>query len=201
LLQDKIETPRHSYSPKTRKLLKNFQKIIDGSEMRFPGGMHCETLLATLSKYFESALKGDNDANLISTCKVLLFTFTYFLLDLTICQKALLKFAMISVSKLCCPVCWKLLAILGQENENPLSVRGCHSTIYPVTLPQWLPDHVVEQMDKEFRTHLGEELSIMLRAAGRKRAGHAPHESESNISVASSSHKVDLDKFYPDSEK
>jgi hypothetical protein len=87
LLRDKIKTPRDGYSHKTRKLIVNFQKIIDGLEILFPGGMHCEALLATLSKYFESALTGDNDANLISTCKVLLFTFTYFLLDLTIRQR------------------------------------------------------------------------------------------------------------------
>lgn len=194
VLQERIKNPRDYYSPRTKKLLEKFQKIIEGSHMRFTGGMHCETLLATLSKYFEAALKGRNDADLQSICKVLLFIFTYFLLDLTICHKALLKFAMISVSKLCCPVCWELLMILCKE--NPLSIRGSHSVISPVILPKWLPDDIVAEMYKRFLHHLGEELDIMLRHQGAKRSRHALHESESNISTASTSFPMELGKYY-----
>lgn len=71
ILEKKIKNLEIRYGPKTQKILGNFQRIIDGLQVHFPGGLHCETLLATLSKYFESAIKGDNDADLISTCKVL----------------------------------------------------------------------------------------------------------------------------------
>ena len=70
---------------------------------------------------------------------------------------------MISVSKLCCPVCWELLALLG--DEKPLSLRGSHSTIYPVELPKWLPPEIVDKMDKRFLNHLREEIEIMLNGA------------------------------------
>ena len=58
------------------KLLANFKLIIEGNEsILLPGGMHCETVLATLCKYFESVFgrdESDDKANLISICKVLL---------------------------------------------------------------------------------------------------------------------------------
>lgn len=104
---------------------------------------------------------------------------------------------MISVSKLCCPVCWTILGILN-EDEPLLSFPGCHSTIYPVELPTWLPSHIEDEITKRFRELLRRELEIMVRGdEERKRGeeerkrrhtrGHASHESESNISVASTS--------------
>jgi hypothetical protein len=74
ILEGKIQMPPLSCSIKTRRLLDNFRKIILGTRIAFPGGMHCETLLATLgSKYFELApsLNGDDDEKLKSICKVL----------------------------------------------------------------------------------------------------------------------------------
>ena len=73
ILQDKIQTPPVNCSEKTRKLLAKFQCIIKGTEIIFPGGLHCETLLATLGKYFELSLTGGGDANLISTFKVFFY--------------------------------------------------------------------------------------------------------------------------------
>ena len=96
---------------------------------------------------------------------------------------------MISVSKLCCPVCWTILGILN-EDEPLLSFPGCHSTIYPVELPTWLPSHIEDEITKRFRDLLRQELEIMVRGEEEKKrrhTGHASHESESNISVASTS--------------
>jgi hypothetical protein len=99
---------------------------------------------------------------------------------------------MISVSKLCCPVCWELLALLG--DEKPLSLRGGHSTVYPVELPNWLPPEFVDKLYKLFLNHLREEIVIMLNAAEREQVTrqnrHATHESESNISIASTTNST-----------
>ena len=72
ILQCKTSSPPEKYSRKSQKLLQNFAKIIQGTQASFSGGLHCETVLVTLSKYFES-LMGNDNANLISTCEVLLF--------------------------------------------------------------------------------------------------------------------------------
>lgn len=178
ILRDKTRTPSRKFGPKSRRLLKNLQSVMQGSSIFFPGGMHCETVLATLGKHFELSLKGDDDANLIST------------------SQKLLRSGMISVSKLCCPVCWELLSMLNEE--NPLKLRGHHSTIYPVELPQWLPSQIVDKMNALFQNHLRQEIEIMLQGAeegATKRNRHVTHESESNISVASTNFSIDLEGY------
>jgi hypothetical protein len=73
LLEDKVQTPEKC-SLRSRTILRNFKSIIRETPVLVPGGMHCETLLATLSIYFEDFLiPGVDNANLISTCEVLLF--------------------------------------------------------------------------------------------------------------------------------
>ena len=67
------------------------------------------------------------------------------------------------MSKLCCPVCWELLVLLG--SKIPLSFHGSHSTIHPVELPEWLPYEIVEEMKKQFQKHLQKEIEIMLNGA------------------------------------
>lgn len=65
--------------PKLQKLLAGFRCIINDKRILLSGGMHCETVLATLGKYFEPFLQTDqrgNNGDLITLCKVLLlFTF------------------------------------------------------------------------------------------------------------------------------
>jgi len=56
-------------------LLEDFKRVVDNScPIVYSGGLHCEAVLATLRKYSESILgsEGDDSAELISTCKVLL---------------------------------------------------------------------------------------------------------------------------------
>jgi len=179
ILRDKTGTPSRKFGPKSRRLLKDLESVMQGSPILFPGGMHCETVLATLSKYFELSLKGDDNANLIST------------------SQKLLRSGMISVSKLCCPVCWELLSMLNEE--KPLKLRGHHSTIYPVELPQWLPSQIVDKMNALFQNHLRQEIEIMLQGAEEgatiQRNRHVPHESESNISVASTNFSIVLEGY------
>jgi hypothetical protein len=96
------------------------------------------------------------------------------------------------VSKLCCPICWELLDILGDERP---SLRGSHSTIYPVELPGWIPPEIVEELEKRLQKHLHDEIEIMLSGVAEqpatiRRNRHATHESESNISIASSAHST-----------
>jgi hypothetical protein len=96
------------------------------------------------------------------------------------------------VSKLCCPVCWELLGILNnlEDASRPLSFPGCHPVVYPVELPAWLPPNIVDDMTGRFLGHLRRELNIMVQGVEQKdrnnqKKHHASHESESNISVAS----------------
>ena len=96
------------------------------------------------------------------------------------------------MSKLCCPVCWELLGILNnlKDDPRPLSFPGCHPIVYPVELPAWLPRSIVEDITERFRGHLRRELDIMVQGVEQKdridqKKRHASHESESNISVAS----------------
>ncbi len=105
---------------------------------------------------------------------------------------------MISVSKLCCPVCWELLKLLGKEEElnagggHPVfSVRGCHSHIYPVVLPASISPKVRKDMVSKFLSYLGEELmglvSKIEREREKEREGErAPKFTHSRHSSASS---------------
>jgi hypothetical protein len=110
---------------------------------------------------------------------------------------------MISVSKLCCPVCWELLKILNDDGPQ-LSFPGCHPTIYPVELPEWLPPPIVDKMTGLFKGYLRRELNFMVQGVEEKKLRssqdaviqkkhHVSHESESNISVASTTRDSDDD--------
>ena len=92
----------------------------------------------------------------------------------------------VCVSRLCCPVCWELYKILGKEG----TVRGCHSTVTPVVLPETLPDYVSTEMVTCFRAHLSSQLRHLLSPAvglvtGPKNMHHR-HSSESGYSASSS---------------
>jgi hypothetical protein len=107
---------------------------------------------------------------------------------------------MVSVTRLCCPACWKLLTILC-EDEPPLSLRGCHTQVFALELPGWIPAGIVEKMNAHFQNSLRQELETMMSNEAEHEAqaeteakirqkGHFSHLSESNISVASTSTPV-----------
>jgi hypothetical protein len=61
----------------------------------------------------------------------------------------------ISVSKFCCPICWELLKALNETNNKvQFVVRAHHSNLYPVCLPPWLPDPVLEKLIQCFGERL-----------------------------------------------
>ena len=67
LLEDKILTPPEECGGKRRAVFANFESIIQDKPVDLPGGMHCqcETLLATLGRYFNKCLcLEEEDANL-----------------------------------------------------------------------------------------------------------------------------------------
>jgi hypothetical protein len=65
----------------------------------------------------------------------------------------------ISVSKFCCPVCWELLEVLSETNNNlKFVVRTHHPHLYAVHLPRGLPDDALKKMIERFRKKLYEKL-------------------------------------------
>ncbi len=95
------------------------------------------------------------------------------------------------MSKLCCPVCWELLRTLNQDGRHNLIARGCHSTIYPVALPEWIPDHVHQDMVRKFRVYLCAELAKLTVTQplllGESAKDHYPgQESDGDLSASSS---------------
>jgi len=66
----------------------------------------------------------------------------------------------IAVSKLCCPVCWKLLEILRGQTGH-FQVRGYHSRVFRVALPPWLPEWVLKEMVEHFEGVLIHQIEVM----------------------------------------
>jgi hypothetical protein len=64
----------------------------------------------------------------------------------------------LSVSKLCCPVCWDLLEILRDGQMDTLQVQGHHSVLYDVELPPWLPINILEKMVAKYTAYAKTEL-------------------------------------------
>jgi hypothetical protein len=69
---------------------------------------------------------------------------------------------MLSVSELCCPVCWELLNILRGQDKEALKVRGYHTTLFPVELPRWLPRKVLAALFERFQKHLAVEVKKLI---------------------------------------
>ena len=73
ILKDKVSKTQNS--AKYGRLFSEFKLFIDNNGgILLTGGLHCETILATLGKYYKSCkfLLADDNANLTSICKVLL---------------------------------------------------------------------------------------------------------------------------------
>lgn len=70
---------------------------------------------------------------------------------------------LISVSKLCCPVCWNFFQVLKNEHSasEPM-VRGSHSNLFAVSLPVWTPPAIREKMEETFLRFLRTELIGMV---------------------------------------
>jgi hypothetical protein len=95
---------------------------------------------------------------------------------------------MISVSKLCCPVCWELFDVLNKRDSEKFraKVRGCHPTVTGVALPETFPSDVSEVMVTRFRDILSGQLVDLLKDSAPRNPQHFRSESESNYSATSS---------------
>jgi hypothetical protein len=95
---------------------------------------------------------------------------------------------MISVSKLCCPVCWELFDVLNSTKSNNFQarVRGCHPTITKVALPETFPPAILEAMTNRFRRHLATQLRPLLSNSSTRSTRHFRNESETGYSATSS---------------
>lgn len=81
------------------------------------------------------------------------------------------------MSRLCCPVCWDLLAFLKGDDadlKDDLIVRGRHSTMYHVELPHHLPVDVLKGMVNRYKRILFNELNAMVKES--KDAGSSGHK-------------------------
>jgi hypothetical protein len=129
-----------------------------GAKPRTPGQflfkatLHCEAVLAALLKF--PALGCRDDAKLLEVVEVM-HTLLILTSGLTIVQTT--DKSVIGVSKLCCPVCHWFLKELGGE-EGLFAADGPHETLYPVTLPRWLPKHILQKSLSEFQGILVSEV-------------------------------------------
>jgi hypothetical protein len=80
----------------------------------------------------------------------------------------------LATSRLCCPVCWHLLALMDPPIGR-FGVQGHHLKMIPAQLPPWVPVADAQAMLDTFQRKLCDELSIMLEKSSRGcRAGEMP---------------------------
>ena len=100
-----------------------------------------------------------------------------------------LKTGAISVSKLCCPVCWDLLDIMSASSNHQskpvFSVAGNHDTVYYVALPPIIPRDILNKMISRFRGYLCHLVQQLAQPANNTKT-HRSTQSSSGASVASS---------------
>ena len=89
---------------------------------------------------------------------------------------------MISVSKLCCPVCWELFEAL----KLGTGIHGCHPTITPLALPETLSPKIIGDMVEHFQAVLTSQLKPLLDVTLTRTIQHSCNESEMGYSAASS---------------
>jgi hypothetical protein len=104
----------------------------------------------------------------------------------------------IGVSKLCCPICWDLLNYLAGR-DNHFAVRGRHSTLYEVELPDGLSLDALKKMVKIYEDKLRSELIGLARGTGMETARTPSGQSNTN-SASSYSTFSDNDDSDPDIE-
>ena len=165
----------------------------------FPGTLHCEAVLAAIGEYPDHAIL-DKNQTLINIAQVTLASPSHIisLTDFHIWQ-VMRQSPGIMVSKLCCPACWRLFRILS-ESDTPstlFTVRGYHSVPYPVEVPAWLPEEVINKLIKFFQPILVDLLNSMdvgdFHAYEKFKKVHRSQESESNISETSAASSNILD--------
>jgi hypothetical protein len=103
------------------------------------------------------------------------------------------KVTTIAVSKLCCPVCWELLDVLGVTEIKPL---GRHSTLSFHELPARLPGSVLNKLLNRLDVFLVAELRKMIDKFHTQRKPGSPTPSQEtayNASLHSYNEQNDFD--------
>jgi hypothetical protein len=168
-IEDRIQSSLLDPDARQSKVLKAFraerqrdnERVTDPTLPRCPvafsGTEHCEAALAALAKFLLSAIDPTQKDAVKLEKLVKVQSYCPISSESSISRVVQeLNNHVIAVSKLCCPVCWKLLEILGYL------ARGRHPLVTPVTLPPWLPKRVVVQMVDEFGEQLRRELVSMM---------------------------------------
>ena len=91
---------------------------------------------------------------------------------------------MISVSKLCCPVCWELFKVLDLD----IKIRGCHPNVTPLALPETFSSDILNKLTESLRTQLAAQLRQMMddKPPRITPSQHRRNESETGYSATSS---------------
>ena len=90
------------------------------------------------------------------------------------------SYSTITMSTLCCPVCWELLAFLTKQPTG-LTVRGRHANLSQVELPPWLPDDVIRHMLDWFKGFLLAEITTMMVRQSPKNLTRKPLQQQHNV--------------------
>jgi len=69
---------------------------------------------------------------------------------------------LISASKLCCPICWEFFDVWRGYSSTRLVLWADHSIVYPVQLPESVPDEVIQKLITRFQASLQHELMFMM---------------------------------------
>jgi hypothetical protein len=109
--------------------------------------------------------------------------------------------SVLSVSKLCCPVCNHLLSVLKTLPAD-FAIRGHHDTLYQVELPPWLPEDILKKMLDKFQGILLQQLISMMKpqTLARKKYAKARSTESQNVSDGEGNPRSSFDSLYSDGE-
>ena len=163
------------------------REVINGcSQPTYNLRMHCEAVFAALldaHNRAQSKSSADTDADLETLAK-------FFKVHSLVCLDVNVSFIfsqtlqrdMISVSKLCCPVCWELFKVLKLD----IKIRGCHPTVTPLALPETLSLDISNGVIASLRPQLTAQLKPLLINKWPQTTQHRRNESEMGHSASSS---------------
>ena len=152
------------------------RQFMEGSRKTYKMRMHCEAVLAALLVAKQSSSDTDPLAKFYKVLGLACLDVKSFI---HIFQN--LGHDMISVTKLCCPICWELFKALDLN----IRISGCHPNVSPLALPETLSPEISSKVTRSLQSLLVGQLKHLL---DRKQplTGHSRNESETGYSAASS---------------
>jgi hypothetical protein len=94
---------------------------------------------------------------------------------------------LIVVSQLCCSICWEIIKILRGNGEE-FEIRGRHSMLYALELPQHLPFEVLDGLIQRFKGFLQTEFQLMFQKWHKVKKTHNRTPSDQSDSAVSVRH-------------